>query len=69
MRPILHVDQLISIYNIEQIIMREILLWIYFNIMPSAETILVIDVPMRSSRDLGRDTFTITPMSGPMHLS
>jgi len=49
--------------------MRKILLWIYLNIMPSAETILVIDVPMRSSRDLGRDTFTITPMSGPMHLS
>jgi len=49
--------------------MRKILLWIYLNIMPSAETILVIDVPMRSSRDLGWDTFTITPMSGPMHLS
>jgi hypothetical protein len=49
--------------------MRKNLLWIYLNIMPSAETILVIDVPMRSSRDLGRDTFTITPMSGPMHLS
>jgi hypothetical protein len=49
--------------------MRKNLLWIYLNIMPSAETILVIDMPMRSSRDLGRDTFTITPMSGPMHLS
>jgi len=49
--------------------MRKNLLWIYLNIMPSAETILVIDVPMHSSRDLGRDTFTITPMSGPMHLS
>ena len=65
----LHVDQLISIYNIEQIVMREILLWIYLNIMPSAKTILVIDVPMCSSHDLGQDTFTITPMSGPMHLS
>jgi hypothetical protein len=49
--------------------MREILLWAHLDIMPSAKTILVIDVPMRSSCDLGQDTFTITPMSGPMHLS
>ena len=49
--------------------MREILLWAHLDIMPSAETILVIDGPMHYSCNLSQDTFTITSMSGPMHWS
>jgi len=40
--------------------MREILLWAHLDIMASAETILVIDGPMRYSCNLGQETFTIT---------
>jgi len=46
--------------------MSKILLWAHLNIMPSAETILVIDGPMCYSCNLAQD---IASISGPMHWS